>query len=547
MADQADQADQAEEATRIAGPPVASAAGSAVTFGHYRLLERIGAGGMGVVYRAQDTRLNRDLALKVLTPAYRTDPEFGRRFLLEARAASALDHPNCCPVYDIGTAADGSAYIAMAYCEGESVEQRLKRGPLPLAAALAVARQVAAGLGAAHAKGIIHRDIKAANVMVAPDGHVRILDFGIAKMSGTELTSTGVLVGTIVNMAPEQFSTGAVDARTDCWALGVLLYEMLTGHKPFAGQSAAEVMHRILTERPRPLGQWLPTPPPGLEQLLDRTLSRDPAGRFVTMDALAGALRDLEEGPGPARAAPAPSSRATWRRAMLVAVPVILSVLAAGGLWFGRGRLDPDRTLTQLPEPPRLAGAPETPADGPATGAALTAPDPSAAARPAVPARPQPLGAGSIRADLSALAQAVWSGDAAAVRRLLAAGADPDQGDPPPLVAAVVGVRPDLVRLLLAAGATPDARDHEGTPVLVLAGLTPGAVRLELVRTLLAMGAETGAVAPSGITIEALGRQLDDTQVLGLLRQSRTDPAFLTHERAEILARVARELSAPEP
>jgi hypothetical protein len=540
----ADQADQAEEATRIAGPPVASAAGLAVTFGPYRLLERIGAGGMGVVYRAQDTRLNRDLALKVLTPAYRTDPEFGRRFLLEARAASALDHPNCCPVYDIGTAADGSAYIAMAYCEGESVEQRLKRGPLPLAAALAVARQVAAGLGAAHAKGIIHRDIKAANVMVAPDGHVRILDFGIAKMSGTDLTSTGVLVGTIVNMAPEQFSSGAVDARTDCWALGVLLYEMLTGHKPFAGQSAAEVMHRILTERPRPLGQWLPAPPPGLEQLLDRALSRDPAGRFATMDALAGALSALEEGPGPARAAPAPATRGTWRRATLVVVPMILTVLA-GALWFVRGGLGPDHTLTRLPEPPRPADAPATPADGPATGAALTASDPSAAARPAFPARPQPLA--TDRAELSPLAQAVWGGDAVAVRRLLAAGADPDHGDPPPLVAAVVGARPDLVRLLLAAGATPDVRDHEGTPALVLAGLTPGAVRLELVRTLLAMGAEIGAVAPSGITIEALGRQLDDTQVLGLLRQSRTDPAFLTHERAEILARVARELSAPEP
>jgi hypothetical protein len=539
-------ADQAAEATRIAGHPVSGAVGSAATFGPYRLLERIGAGGMGVVYRAHDTRLNRDLALKVLTPAYRTDPEFGRRFLLEARAASALDHPNCCPVYDIGTAADGSAYIAMAYCEGESVEQRLKRGPLPLAAALAVARQVAAGLGAAHAKGIIHRDVKAANVMVAPDGHVRILDFGIAKMSGTDLTSTGVLVGTIVNMAPEQFSAGSVDARTDCWALGVLLYEMLTGHKPFAGQSAAEVMHRILTERPTPLGQWLPAPPPGLEQLLDRALSRDPAGRFATMEALAGTLRAVEEGPGPARAAPTPATRGTRRRAALIAVLVILSILA-GGLWLARGGLGPDRTLTRLPEPPRPAPAPATPAAGPATGAARTAPDPPAAARPTFPARPQPRATDTPPADLSVLAQAVWSGDAAAVRRLLAAGADPDHGDPPPLVAAVVGVRPDLVRLLLAAGATPDARDHEGTPVLVLAGLTSGAVRLELVRTLLAMGAETGAAAGSGITIEALGHQLDDAQLLGLLRHSRADPAFLTHERAEILARVARELSEPEP
>jgi len=542
----ADQADQTDEPTRLAGPPESSAAGSAVTFGPYRLLERIGAGGMGVVYRAQDTRLNRDLALKVLTPAYRTDPEFGRRFLLEARAASALDHPNCCPVYDIGTAADGSAYIAMAYCEGESVEQRLKRGPLRLTAALAVARQVAAGLGAAHAKGIIHRDIKAANVMVAPDGQVRILDFGIAKMSGTDLTGTGVLVGTIVNMAPEQFAAGAVDARTDCWALGVLLYEMLTGHKPFAGQSAAEVMHRILTERPTPLGQWLPAAPPGLEQLLARTLSRDPAGRFATMDALVRALRELEEGPGQARAAPAPSTRGTWRRATLVAVLVILSVFA-GGLWFVRGGLDRDHTLTRLPESPRSGGAPETPAVGRATGAAFTASDPAAAARPEFPAPPQPRATNMMRAELSELAQAVWSGDAVAVRRLLAAGADPDLGDPPPLVAAVVGARLDLVRLLLAAGATPDARDHEGTPVLLLAGLTPGAVRLELVRILLAMGAAPGAAAPSGTTIEALGRQLDDAPLLGLLRQSRTDPAFLARERAEILARVARELSEPEP
>lgn len=553
------------DATRIADPTRQPEPGPGTALGPYRLLERLGAGGMGTVYRARDTRLERDLAIKVLSPALRGDAEHGRRFLLEARAASALDHPNVCPIYDIGTAADGSPYIAMAYCEGEGLDRRLRRGPLPAREALDVARQVAEGLGAAHARGIVHRDIKAANVIVAPGGQARIVDFGIAKLAGTDLTGTGMLVGTVGTMAPEQIEGAPLDGRTDCWALGILLYEMLTGHRPFEGGSPSAVMHRILSQPPIPLDRWLATYPPSLERLLARALDRDPKKRFDTAGEMARAIGevsgDLARAPAVVRDSPStwsssdpgPATRAgrlgSRPLPLLAAAAALAGLASAGWIWLApdsggpplagrQGIAGPD---LQVPDAPggsagdaRSAARAADPTEaGPGGGPEplATPPGPEAQGGPAA-AEPPP--------GWSALAHAAWTGDGDAVRRLLAASADPNRGQPPPLVAAVVRARPDLVRLLLAAGADAQARDAEGNPALVLAGLTPDPARLEMVAALLAMGADATGLWD-------VAERQKDRGLLALLTRVREDSGFLPRERAELLARVERDLSHPLP
>ena len=554
------------DTTRIADPTRHPEPGPGTLLGPYRLLERLGAGGMGTVYRARDTRLERELAIKVLSPALRGDAEHGRRFLLEARAASALDHPNVCPIYDIGTAADGSPYIAMAYCEGEGLDRRLRRGPLPAGEALDVARQVAEGLGAAHARGIVHRDIKAANVIVAPGGQARIVDFGIAKLTGTDLTGTGMLVGTVGTMAPEQIEGAPVDGRTDCWALGILLYEMLTVHRPFEGGSPSAVMHRILSQPPIPLDRWLATYPPSLERLLARALDRDPKKRFATAGEMARAIGevsgDLARAPAVVRDSPStlpssdpiPATRAGRLRSrplpLLAAAAALAGLAATGWIWLApnsggpplAGRQGIAGTDVQVPDAPggsagdaRSAARAADPTEaGPGSGPEPLAAPPGPGQAQGEPAAAEP------PPGWSALAHAAWTGDGAAVRRLLAESADPNQGQPPPLVAAVVRAQPELVRLLLAAGADPQARDADGNPVLVLAGLTAGPVRLELVSALLAMGANADA-APLWDVAQREG----DRALLALLQRAREDSGFLARERADLLARVKHDLLHP--
>ena len=205
---------------------------------HYEILERLGGGGMGVVYKALDTKLNRHVSLKFLPPELTRDDEARTRFIQEAQAASALDHPNICTIHEIDSTPEGQMFIAMAFYDGVTLKKRIGQGPLPIDEALDIAIQVAQGLVKAHQAGIVHRDIKPANVMLTKDGFVKIVDFGIAKLLGvTGPTQVGSTLGTVAYMSPEQVAGEDVDPRTDVWALGAVLYEMLTGQLPFKGEN----------------------------------------------------------------------------------------------------------------------------------------------------------------------------------------------------------------------------------------------------------------------------------------------------------------------
>jgi serine/threonine protein kinase/Tol biopolymer transport system component len=262
--------------------------------GPYRVLESLGGGGMGIVYRAEDTRLGRIVALKFLPPDLTRDPVAKARFQQEARTASALDHPNVCTIFEVGETADGQLFIAMPCYDGETLRQRLERGPLPVDEALDVAAQVARGLAKAHRQGIVHRAIKPANLILTGDGVVKILDFGIAKLAGAAvLTRAGSTLGTPAYMSPEQMRGEEVDARTDLWSLGVVLYEMLAGRRPFPGEHASVVRETILGAQPEPLSRRRPEIPPPIERITAGLLAKNPADRFASADQVANELRAL--------------------------------------------------------------------------------------------------------------------------------------------------------------------------------------------------------------------------------------------------------------
>ena len=257
---------------------------------HYRLLERLGQGGMGVVYRAEDLLLGRQVALKLLRGRGSNERGARDRMLAEARAAAALDHPNICTIHEVGEAADGIPFIVMAYYPGETLEQLLRHRRVSLATAVEYAAQIACGLGAAHDRGIIHRDVKPANIIVTDDV-VKLLDFGIAHALSAGTTEQTLTPGTIAYMAPEQVEGRALDHRTDLWSLGVVLYEMCTGTRPFDGNNSAVIGYAILNEAPpRPAlmgGQFARR----VESILERLLSRDPARRFDDAKQLGAELR----------------------------------------------------------------------------------------------------------------------------------------------------------------------------------------------------------------------------------------------------------------
>ena len=262
------------------------------TISHYKILEKLGAGGMGTVYKAQDTKLDRFVALKFLPQYLSQDEETKKRFNHEAKAASALNHPNIATIYEIDEA-DGQMFIAMEYIEGTPLCPPLARGdlggskPLPLEEALAYAIQIAEGLAKAHAKGIVHRDIKPANILVTEDGVVKIVDFGLARLAGaTMLTKEGTTLGTTAYMSPEQTQGAEVDHRTDIWALGALLYEMISGKQPFAGDYEQAVMYSIMNEDPEPLTALRTGVPMELERIVNKCLAKDPKERYQHISEL---------------------------------------------------------------------------------------------------------------------------------------------------------------------------------------------------------------------------------------------------------------------
>jgi TolB-like protein len=290
--------------TKTIATPVHGLAKGTTIAGKYRILEELGHGGMGIVYKAEDTRLQRTVALKFLPPQWTSDSQARERFIQEARAASALDHPNICTIYEIGETEDGRMFIAMGCYEGESLREKLRQGLMKAEEALGVATQVAMGMEKAHGKGIIHRDIKPANILITTDGVAKIVDFGLAKLAGqVRMTKEGSTVGTVAYMSPEQAKGEAVDQRTDIWSLGVVLYEMLTGLLPFKGDYEKSVIRSIMKDEPAPVGRLRKDLPSGLGPILAKVLEKRPADRYQTMDELLEDLNAVAEGLKPVRAA----------------------------------------------------------------------------------------------------------------------------------------------------------------------------------------------------------------------------------------------------
>jgi TRAP transporter TAXI family solute receptor len=320
-------------------------AGSSI--GPYRVDERIGAGGMGEVYRATDTRLGRTVALKIIARELASDPEFRSRFEYEARTVSQLEHDHICPLYDVGKQ-DGATYLVMPYLKGETLAERLKRGAIPIAEALTTAAQIADALDAAHTAGIIHRDLKPANIFLTSSG-VKLLDFGLAKSAishepgltdaarSASITAPGTILGTLSYMAPEQLEGKRVDARTDIFALGAVLYEMTTARKAFEASSQAAVIAAILDSDPAPISTLRRESPFPLDRVVQKCLQKAPDARWQSVRDLADELKWIRsaftatEPPAGHVAAPSPAL-VRERRAWAAAVTVL--VLAVVGLAF---------------------------------------------------------------------------------------------------------------------------------------------------------------------------------------------------------------------
>jgi tRNA A-37 threonylcarbamoyl transferase component Bud32 len=297
------------------------------TVSHYTILEHLGSGGMGVVYRAEDIRLKRTVALKFLHPELTTELEAKGRFIHEAQAASAMDHPNVCTVYEIDETEDGQSFMAMACYDGETLKAKIARGPVPVDVVFSVLSQVAEGLASAHERGIIHRDIKPANIILTKEGVAKIVDFGLATLSNRSLlTKTRSTVGTVAYMSPEQARGETVDHRTDLWSLGVVMYEMLTGRVPFAGDHEQAVIYLILNADPHPIEQRVPA---GIAQILARALRKGPASRYQSAEEMLHDLRRCRESLGPAGAEGAAiRTLSRMLRRPSIAIPVLIGTLA---------------------------------------------------------------------------------------------------------------------------------------------------------------------------------------------------------------------------
>jgi len=334
------------------------------TFGHYRILDKLGAGGMGVVYRARDETLERDVALKVLPAGALADDAARARFRKEALALSQLNHPNICTIYEVGEAG-GQSYIAMEYVEGRPLSAMIPGDGLPAEAASRYGSQIAGALAHAHQRGLAHRDLKSSNVMITTDGRAKVLDFGLARRireaETGEATRTaslegGAIAGTLAYMAPEVLRGEPADARSDLWALGVMLYEMSTGELPFRGQTGFEISSAILKEAPAPLPPRLPA---GLRSIAQRCLAKEPGQRYQRAGEVGAALEAIQS--DAAVAVPAPPRPARPRRRLLLGAAALLAVLAAVAVWSGRRERRPAASIEALAVLPleNLSGDPQ--------------------------------------------------------------------------------------------------------------------------------------------------------------------------------------------
>ncbi len=317
---------------------------------HYKIIEKIGAGGMGEVFLAEDTKLERKVALKFLPPSFTNDPDFRSRFEHEAKASAALDHPNIVTVYELGEH-DGRMYIAMQYIDGEALDKKIELGTLNITKALDVAEQLCAGLGAAHDAEIVHRDIKPANIIVTDDGVVKILDFGLAKSHrATTETKVGSTLGTVHYDSPEQSRGEQVDRRSDLFAVGVLLYEIITGKLPFSGEYEEAIRYSISNEEAHPLSRFAANVPDEVQRIVSKLLQKDRTLRYQSADDVISDLRLLKQNSSVTQAKTvSPRTKS---------LPAIATVAIVAALALGAIKFWPTGSGDETSAPPRVAVLP---------------------------------------------------------------------------------------------------------------------------------------------------------------------------------------------